>query len=97
VPELSPVAFAGDELVGVAICLALPDSEAGHVEQVAVRRDQRGKGIARALIAQASLGFYRQGRPDLVLWTHSGTGALAMYERLGMTVQHSTTVFSRKL
>jgi hypothetical protein len=32
-----------------------------------------------------------------VLWTHSGTGALAMYERLGMTVQHSTTVFSRKL
>ncbi|WP_328323200.1 GNAT family N-acetyltransferase [Kribbella sp. NBC_00382] len=97
VPDLSPVAFAGDELVGVAICLALPDTDSGYVEQIAVRRDQRGKGIARALLAHASLGFYRQGRPDLVLWTHSGTGALAMYERLGMTVQHSTTVFSRKL
>ncbi|MFI5707733.1 GNAT family N-acetyltransferase [Kribbella sp. NPDC051620] len=95
--ELSSVAFAGDELVGAAICLALPDSAAGYVEHVAVRADQRGKGIARALIAQASLDFYRQGRPDLVLWTHSGTGALAMYERLGMAVQHSTTVFSRKL
>jgi mycothiol synthase len=94
---LSPVAFAGDELVGAAICLALPDSTAGYVEQLAVRRDQRGKGIARALIAQASLDFYHQGRPDLVLWTHSGTGARAMYERLGMTVQHSTTVLSRKL
>jgi ribosomal protein S18 acetylase RimI-like enzyme len=96
-PGLSPVAFAGDELVGVAICLALPGSESGYVEQIAVRRDQRGKGIARALLAHASLGFYHQDRPDLVLWTHSGTGALAMYERLGMTVQRSTTVFSRKL
>lgn len=96
-PALSPVAFAGDELVGVALCLALPDSAAGYVEQVAVRKDLRGRGIARALIAHASLGFYRENRPDLVLWTHSGTGALAMYERLGMTVQHSTTVLSRKL
>ncbi|GAA3542501.1 hypothetical protein GCM10022235_07780 [Kribbella ginsengisoli] len=96
-PGLSPVAFAGNELVGAAICLALPDSGAGYVEHLAVRADQRGKGIARALIARASLDFYRHGRPDLVLWTHSGTGALAMYERLGMTVQHSTTVFSRKL
>jgi mycothiol synthase len=96
-PELSPVAFAGDELVGIAICLALPDSDSGYVEQIAVRRDQRGKGIARALLAHASRDFYRRDRPNLTLWTHSGTGALAMYERLGMTVEHSTTVFSRKL
>ncbi|NEA32763.1 GNAT family N-acetyltransferase [Streptomyces sp. SID13031] len=96
-PELSPVAFAGDELVGAAICLALPDSDAGSVEQLAVRRDLRGQGIARALLAHASHGFSRQGRPNLTIWTHSGTGALAMYERLGMTVEHSTTVFSRKL
>jgi ribosomal protein S18 acetylase RimI-like enzyme len=96
-PELSPVAFAGDELVGIAICLALPDSDSGYVEQIAVRRDQRGKGIARALLAHALRDFYLMDRPNLTLWTHSGTGALAMYERLGMTVEHSTTVFSRKL
>jgi hypothetical protein len=33
----------------------------------------------------------------LTLWTHSGTGALAMYERLGMTVRRSTTVYRTQL
>jgi mycothiol synthase len=97
VPDLSQVAFAGDELVGVTICLALPDSDEGYVEQLAVRKDQRGKGLARAMLAYASLGFYRQGRRNLTVWTHSGTGALAMYERLGMRVRNSTTVFKRDL
>ncbi|WBQ02201.1 GNAT family N-acetyltransferase [Kribbella sp. CA-293567] len=96
-PELSQVAYADGELVGVAMCLALPDSQEGHVEQLAVRRDHRGKGLARTVLAHASFGFFQQGRPNLTLWTHSGTGALAMYERLGMSVRRSTTVFSRDL
>jgi ribosomal protein S18 acetylase RimI-like enzyme len=96
-PHLSPLVFAGDELVGAAVCLDLPGADHGYVEQLAVRRDYRGRGLARAVLAHAALGFHRLGRKELVLWTHSGTGALAMYERLGMSVQHSTTVFSRPL
>jgi mycothiol synthase len=96
-PLLSPLAFADDELIGAALCLDLPGSDEGYVEQFAVRRDHRGKGLARALLVHASLGFYREGRRNLTLWTHSGTGALAMYERLGMTVRRSTTVFGLKL
>jgi ribosomal protein S18 acetylase RimI-like enzyme len=93
VPALSPLAFAGDEVVGAVLCLDRPDSDEGYVEQLAVRRDQRGKGLARTLLAVARQGFYRQGKRNLTLWTHSDTGALAMYERLGMTVRRSTTIY----
>jgi len=96
-PELSPLAFAGDELVGAALCLDLPDSDEGYVEQLAVRRDHRGKGLAKTLLAVARQGFYRQGKRNLTLWTHSDTGALAMYERLGMTVRRSTTIYRGQL
>ena len=92
-PALSPLAFAGDELVGAVLSLDLPDSADGYVEQLAVRRDYRGLGIARALLVVARHGFYQQGQRNLTLWTHSGTGALAMYERLGMSVRRSTTVY----
>ncbi|ADB32760.1 GCN5-related N-acetyltransferase [Kribbella flavida DSM 17836] len=92
-PALSPVAFAGGELVGAALCLDLPDPDDGYVEQVAVRKDQRGRGLARALLAIAARGFRAQGKHNLTLWTHSDTGALAMYERLGMSVRRSTTVY----
>jgi mycothiol synthase len=92
-PSLSPLAFAGDEVVGAVLCLDLPDSDEGYVEQLAVRRDQRGKGLARTLLAIARQSFYHQGKRNLTLWTHSGTGALAMYERLGMTVRRSTTIY----
>ncbi len=96
-PELSPVAVVGDEVVGVALSLHLPDSPDGYVEQVAVRRDFRGRGLARALLTVAAEAAGRRGKQSLTLWTHSGTGALAMYERLGMTVRRSTTVYRTKL
>ncbi|MGW6196585.1 GNAT family N-acetyltransferase [Kribbella sp. NPDC055110] len=96
-PELSPVAVAGDEVIGVALSLHLPDSPDGYVEQVAVRRDHRGRGLARALLTVAAQEAGRRGKQTLTLWTHSGTGALAMYERLGMTVRRSTTVYRTQL
>ncbi|MEU8221771.1 GNAT family N-acetyltransferase [Kribbella sp. NPDC048915] len=95
--ELSPVAVAGDEIVGAVISLDLPDSPDGYVEQVAVRRDVRGRGLARAMLTYAALGAGRRGKQTLTLWTHSGTAALAMYQRLGMSVRRSTTVYRTAL
>ncbi|NIK60062.1 GNAT family N-acetyltransferase [Kribbella shirazensis] len=97
VPELSPVAVVGDEIVGAAISLDLPDSPDGYVDQLAVRRDLRGRGLARALLTVAAQGAGTRGKQTLTLWTHSGTGALAMYQRLGMNVRRSTTVYRRSL
>ncbi|WP_427893868.1 GNAT family N-acetyltransferase [Kribbella sp. GL6] len=96
-PALSPVALSGDEIVGVVIGLDLPDSPDGYVDQVAVRKDFRGRGIARTLLTVAAQEAGRRGRRTLTLWTHSGTGALAMYQRLGMSVRRSTTVYRTEL
>ena len=94
-PNASTLAYAGDELVGAVIALDLPETDEGYVEQLAVRADQRGKGVARAMLDATCAEFHRLGRRDCILWTHSGTGALAMYERLGMRVRRSTTVYRR--
>ncbi|MET8981858.1 GNAT family N-acetyltransferase [Streptomyces sp. NPDC004539] len=96
-PAASPVAFAGDEMVGAVLSLDVPGGEEGYVERVAVRRDQRGRGIARVLLLEAFRAFQRQGRPGCTLWTHSDTGALSLYEHIGMTVRRSSTVYSRTL
>ncbi|MFE9614046.1 GNAT family N-acetyltransferase [Streptomyces sp. NPDC006012] len=96
-PVASPVAFAGDRMVGAVLSLDVPGSDEGYVERVAVRRDQRNRGIARLLLRESFRAFYRQGRRGCTLWTHSDTGALSLYERIGMTVRRSSTVYSKVL
>ena len=92
-PALSPLAFAGDELVGLAICLEVPDSAEGYVDQLAVREDHRGRGIAKTLLLTAFRGFHLRGRSTTTLWTHSKTDALGLYEHIGMTVRRSDTIY----
>jgi mycothiol synthase len=60
-----------------------------------VRADHRNNGIARVMLDDTCAEFHRLGRRTCILWTHSGTGALGMYERLGMRVRRSTTVYRR--
>ncbi|GAA0618038.1 GNAT family N-acetyltransferase [Kribbella sandramycini] len=88
-PAATTFAYVGDELAGVVIAL---DGEEGYVEQLAVSSDHRGRGIARAMLDRTSAEFARLGRDTIILWTHSGTGALAMYEHLGLRARRSTTV-----
>jgi GNAT superfamily N-acetyltransferase len=94
-PGCSPLAFAGDELVGVVIATDEPGRDEGYVERVAVRADQRGKGVARLLLATAFDRFHRLGRRGVTLWTHSDTGALDVYLKVGMSVRRTATVFAR--
>jgi len=96
-PDLSPLAFDGDRLVGAVLSLDFADEHEGYVHQVAVHRDYRDRGIARALLRYAFRGFYRAGRRDCTLWTHSDTGARSLYERVGMTVRRSSTHYSKAL
>jgi ribosomal protein S18 acetylase RimI-like enzyme len=94
---LSPLALDGDEIVGAAISLAYPNDDDGYVHQLAVKQTHRNRGIARALLQQAFLGFHRMGRRSVVLSTESRTGALAMYARLGMRVRRSYTSYAKAL
>ncbi|MBD0673525.1 GNAT family N-acetyltransferase [Streptomyces sp. CBMA156] len=96
-PALSPLAFAGDQLVGAVLSLNVPDTDEGYVERVAVRKDHRNQGIARMLLQASFRAFYRQGRRTCTLWTHSETGALSLYQRVGMTVRSSSAVYGKAL
>ena len=96
--RLSPVAVDGasDEIVGVALSLTYDDTE-GYVHQLAVRADHRNRGIARALLLTAFRGFHELGRRVVTLGTDSRTGALGMYERVGMRVRRSYTSYCKEL
>jgi mycothiol synthase len=96
-PAQSPVAFAGDEMVGAVMSLDEPSLGEGYIEQVAIRRDQRNRGIARVLLQWAFRAFYEHGQRSCTLWTHSNTGALSLYEKVGMAVRRSSTVYSKDL
>ncbi|WP_328389844.1 GNAT family N-acetyltransferase [Streptomyces sp. NBC_00400] len=96
-PAQSTLALADGQLVGAALALDVPGSGEGSIEQVAVRHDHRGRGIARLLLRHTFRGFHRAGRRCCTLWTHSDTGALDLYQRVGMTIRHSSTVFRKDL
>jgi mycothiol synthase len=95
-PALSPLAFDGERLVGAVLSLDRDGAE-GHVERVAVDREYRRRGIGQALLRQAFADFTRSGKRTCVLFTHSRTGALALYEKAGMTVTMSSTHLRRPL
>lgn len=96
-PAMSALAFAEGRLVGAVLSLDLPDTGEGSIEQVAVRRDHRNRGIARLLLRTVFRGFHQQGRRACTLGTHSDTGALDLYVRVGMEVRRSSTVFRKDL
>jgi mycothiol synthase len=63
---------------------------AGHVDTLGTLRSYRGKGLARALLLTAFAEFERRGLPRVTLGVDATnpTGALALYESVGMTVEH---------
>jgi GNAT superfamily N-acetyltransferase len=60
--------------------------DCGFVQYLAVRRDQRGRGLARALLVDCFAAAREHGASRSELSTDSRTGALGLYERVGMTV-----------
>ena len=57
-----------------------------YIQKLAVRRDRRGLGLARALLVDAFELGRRHGAVTSALATDSRSGALGLYEQVGMTV-----------
>jgi mycothiol synthase len=93
-PWMVPVAVDGDEIVGVANLVPSPDS--GWVQYLATKASHRHRGIARALLQHAFAMFHDRGRRTCGLSTDSRTGALSLYEKLGMRVTRSFTTYSKE-
>ena len=86
-PGLSRVAFDGEQLVGAALCFDYDGQDEGWVQQLATTATHRHRGIARALLGSAFMAFHETGRRMVGLSTNSRTGALGLYERLGMHIR----------
>ena len=70
----------------VGACYTIHAGATGYVDAIAVRRDQRGLGLARALLVDAFARAREHGATVSELSTDSRTGALGLYEHVGMQV-----------
>ena len=82
--QLRLVENPAGEVVGASVLLV--SGEVGSVDNLAVRQDERGRGLARALLVDSFAEARRQGATRSELSTDSRTGALGLYERVGMLV-----------
>lgn len=74
---------AGD-VVGVALVQMSPTT--GYIAKLATRKDRRGRGLAQALLVDAFAEATAHGAARSELSTDSRTGALGLYEKVGMVV-----------
>jgi len=88
-PEGSFIALTGDEIVGCAGLIRDYDrpDRAEH-SLTAVRRDWRGRGLAKALKRQTIAWAAANGLTELYTWTQTGNEAMqAVNERLGYSIR----------
>ena len=100
-PALWLVALDGDRMAGISLnqSQADEDPEMGWVGSLGVRREYRHQGLATALLHQSFGEFYRRGkkRVGLGVDAYSLTGALRLYERVGMRVERKFNRHEKEL
>ena len=94
-PSLCLVATVDGTVVGTA--LGQETTEHGFVRQLAVDPAHRGRGLARARLHESFRRHQERGLPASVLGVDAGnpTGALALYEQVGMRVREQFTRWER--
>ncbi len=89
-PSMWKVAFDGETIAGQVLNYIDPDDEVerGWTEDISVQRRWRGRGVAKAAIAESMRMFKAMGMTEVVLGVHTTnpTGARQLYEGLGYTV-----------
>jgi len=82
--NLRVVTDPAGEVVGMAVLQLAPSC--GFIARLATRKDQRGRGLAQCLLVDAFREAVAHGAKRCELSTDSRTGALALYEKVGMVV-----------
>lgn len=83
--HLRVVTDPAGEVVGVTNVVLFGGDE-GYVNKIATRADQRGRGLAQAMLVDAFATARAHGATRSGLATDSRTGALSLYEKVGMRV-----------
>ena len=98
-PEATFAALAGDEIVGMA-GLARDDDRPERAENAltTVRRDRRGRGLARALKESTIAWAAAHGIREIYTWTQTGNENMrAVNERLGYVTRDISISVRRQL
>jgi GNAT superfamily N-acetyltransferase len=81
------VTDADGVIVGCAlVVMAGEEANEAYIDRLAVRKDQRHRGLAQALLVDAFARGRDHGAVRSALSTDSRTGALSLYEKVGMEV-----------
>ncbi len=90
------LAYEGDEPAGTMV--GWVEGGAGRVDQIAVRKPWRRRGVAAALLRRAFATFAAAGAgsADLEVDSENRTGATALYERVGMHPTMTHVFMQRK-
>ena len=100
-PTVWFLAMEGDEIA--AVCLCAPrmgdNPEMGVVDELAVRRPWRRRGLGTALLHHAFGEFYHRGHKQVGLGVdaESLTGATRLYEKAGMRVAQQFARYEKEL
>jgi ribosomal protein S18 acetylase RimI-like enzyme len=92
-PTLAHFAEVEGEIVGHVVALSFAGE--GYVALLGVVPGRRGRGIARALLRRAFAELARRGHREVRLGVdaQNPTGAVALYEGVGMTAYRSYDIF----
>lgn len=96
-PDLTLLAQVDGELVGASINVVKLGE--GWVNDLGVLKEARGRGIGEALLRHSFALFKRRGLPAVALGVDAGnaTGAVRLYERVGMHVIRSFDSYEKEL
>jgi len=98
-PELSRIAYAGDEIAAFVLCHTGTSSDVITVDLVGTRPAWRGRGLASALLVDVLAACGAAGASSALLNVDASnpTGAVAIYERAGFSVVSEFVSYSRPL
>jgi mycothiol synthase len=102
-PELWRVAWDGDQVAGQVNNMVMRElnqqtgSRRGLLAGVSVRRPWRGRGLARALVAQSLVALRERGMSEAILGVDADnpTGALGVYQANGFVVHQRERAFRK--
>jgi mycothiol synthase len=100
-PELFFLALDGDRIAGLINAQERDpaDSQRGWIPTLGVRRAYRRQGLGQALLLHAFHALQERGiaRVGLAVDATSKTGAMRLYQRVGMRVQLEVTLYELEL
>lgn len=86
-PELCYIARANNELIGVIVCKIEPHRNVrtrGYIGMLAVKKEHRGRGIAKRLVRNSIEQMMKSGCDEIMLETEVvNKPAIALYEHMG--------------